>query len=162
MGSSVKLDVVVTVLFVSFAAMIVTATWTVSSLRGQLGEAKAAFAACQEELSVSQEEVKRCEAEEERRRKVEEQVRRDRETRSGEAVKKANQFVEELPCRLDIINWQGRVEGDANLPPGSVKAAVEAMKAGRDFGYTAAQKRRLARALRENPVPECAGEEDSP
>lgn len=154
MGSGVKFVVVVTVLFVSFAAM--TATWTVSSLRGQLGEAKAAFAACQEELSASQEEVKRYQAEEERRRKVEEQVRRDRETRLDEAVQKSQQFVEELPCRLDIINWQGRVEGDANLPPGSVKAAVEAMKAGRDFGYTAAQKRRLVRALRENPVPECA------
>jgi hypothetical protein len=121
---------------------------------------KKALATCQEELSASRERIERYEAEKEKRRKVEDQARRDAETRRDGEAEKAKRFVKELPCRLDMINWQGRVEGDANLPPGSVKTAVEWEKGnGPDPGFTMAQKKRLARALRENPLPECTEEE---
>ena len=136
------------------------AFWRVSDLREKLFVAQEALADCQEESIASQGEVERYRAEEERRRKLEERIRRDREARSDETVKKAKQLVKAFPCQLELINWMGRVEGDADLPSRSLKAAIEWEKGeGPDPGFTAAQKRRLARAMRENPLPECTEQE---
>lgn len=63
-------------------------------------------------------------------------------------------FMKELPCRWDMSDWVARVEGAADLPQGMFWLIIKAEKKGETMPkLTRRQKKSLAKAIDENPLP---------
>jgi hypothetical protein len=121
----------------------------------QLNEENNKIIAIQREtISVCGEELGKYRAEEKERR--EHLTKAMVELKNDPFLNRLKRAKNDMPCKLDTIEWMSRVDGAAKLPPGTFKRFLQEAKSGDlELGLTDAQKKKLARAMDQNPPPAC-------